>query len=379
MRWTTENANANRSTRDDAQISRAIFQLTLSCSFAGQKTVEIIIERKEEQSFCVHGTVLCAYSEEFKKKLDSLGEERKPLTLKNVSFNTFDAFVRWIYAIYGGKSQYASVELEAIDEACSTSDLVEIDAEEVDAQQTEEQHSSMNQCSASSLWVRPSRATSALFGNTAENLEQTAASDSGMQSNDSTGQVNGVPRNQLSPKQRAYLDLVDLYIFVVRYDAIALRRVVVLTLQRLIESWELLPCYFVIKRALDDLYATAPLCNFFAACCAYYDEVPSERFAELPSDFLAELLDLTRSRANEDEDFDVEVGSWCQYHEHEGRSDRKSCELWRKDDVDPDLEHFLLSQATGDINGKPEKKITKVAKKGGKKKAMSVADVDDSE
>lgn len=129
---------------------------------------------------------------------------------------------------------------------------------------------------------------------------------------------------------------------------------VMLTLQHLIRDWQLLPCYAVVKHAVDHLSIDTPLCRFLAACCAYYDATPKKLFRELPSDFLTEVLYLTNKKAHKYEWVEIdeaidEVGLWCGYHEHESDEQRIECSDWWNQTIEDEQYTFL--KAVTDAEG----------------------------
>ena len=301
-----------------------VYSYSSLISVAAQRTVTVLVgEEDEQQAFQIHVELLSASSADFKEKIGKCDtrEELKPLILNNVTVETFNTFTKWMYA---QKSPTDGVEVEELHDdsgdgrKSSQRTKDGSDVEEPDGSRRERAGQQDRNVSGTSL---------------SSDAQNKPDSDPGKSPETSKESVRWDAR--LNREGRVFGRLVDLWIFAARYDCVGFQQAVMIQLQRCVEDWEVVPCPTVVKRALDNLKLSAPLCQYLIRCYGYHadhEDMSKERLATLSSEFLVAVLDFTFLRINEDP---PEMNDdWCEFHEHETESEREACSNGRQNDPD---------------------------------------------
>ncbi|KAK3722240.1 hypothetical protein LTR37_002673 [Vermiconidia calcicola] len=312
-------------------------------SVAGQNVVTILVcggegDGEEQTPFRVHSNLLTANSTVFGAKidLDDAYTESKPLIVDEVSAETFNTFVLWLYA--GSSPTDSLLDVDEIgdlkDEFQSEEESGEESESESESEDHKEKEKDVENDNASGLNYAIDHASTAPVDG--------AASESGLPAlSDGDAETTNSPwYSTLDRKGRVLARIVDVYIFAFRYKALKLRKAAMLSLQRCIDVWGVVPCPTILKHALDILEQDAPLFRYLVVCTANYtdymyeDEDTPERLATLPSSFLANVLGIIFARMKGEKKVHSMERSWCEFHEHETEAERKACERNRPKDAD---------------------------------------------
>lgn len=294
-----------------------IFWLTLDFnSFMDQEMVAVYVKYIEERprQFNIHKDLLCKQSMQLHALIES-GEEKKAITLHDVSYESFESFSKWLYS--------ESLAVEEMEET-ETDDSEDTDSSSENGEEGDDK--------ADDTYDKDGNEATSANGN---HKEYTSSSRIDMQGNSWYAGVNC--------NSRVLARLLDLYIFADRYKAVSFKRAVMLSFQRLMAAKEMSPCSTIVKHALDNLDFSSPLCKYLCQCYGHYADfrtADQDRLATLSPGFFSTVLLITFERLDEDDDVDDGDDDWCDYHEHKSDQARTKCREARRSDADVSRERL---------------------------------------
>lgn len=216
-------------------------------SFAAQSMITILVGNEQIQ-YNVHAEVLSAHSTVLKEEVGDLDKttEIKPILINDVSEETFNTFMTWIYAKKLATDGVLVTEMDDADESDDGSSV----ASNEDGDADDKSSIASNEVEGTKQSTKD--ATPDATGTSIVTSTQETEAD-----------VDNKPWDaELNRAGRVFGRLVDAFIFAARYDCSVFRRAVVLQLQRCIDKYNRVPCPTVVKRALDHLHLDAPLCRY---------------------------------------------------------------------------------------------------------------------
>lgn len=281
--------------------------------------VTIVVESGDESKvFSVHEKILIEGFKTFKDKLQSAGEDLKPLILNDTAIETFETISTWLY----------------------TKRLVVEDYDEV-LQKAQIYKDAVKAHRSSQSTVASNKLLDEVFRNAAGQGQSDAEET---QINANIWYMGG----ELGRCGKVIARLVDVYLFGSFHFSVELRRAAILQLQRFMATMDVKPSEEIVRHAIDNLNIGSPLISLFANDYAYRlvrEPIDKDARKTLSSAFLTEVLAHTHNRLVRLSPRKLGWGNdFCTYHEHSNEAECKRCRQSRPDDYDVDKARQAASE-----------------------------------
>jgi hypothetical protein len=309
--------------------------LTLSRNYK-QEIVQVLVGEKKT-AFSIHKHILVLYSAPLARACqpNAHGE----IQLPDVSEEIFSTFQKWLcmhitrgFAAQGATLDDDSLLQDPADKLDTTIEQLDLDL----SSSSEDENYNPD--------TAPEPSESGLSYSDADMLDYTSDDDS---TDSEPADKELEVRNKLYDKMQARL--LDLYVFAVKYEVVALRNDVLSAMHLLYEGtdyWTGLTC---VPSAFARLPASSMFCQFLikhTACWWNGDLGEEDRHieADLPTAFLLPIMQINSRRANgkqSDWFYEQELFFRCNFHEHASGEEKRAC--WQREAVEKPFIQALVA------------------------------------
>src|SRR4051812_1717062 len=132
--------------------------------------------------------------------------------------------------------------------------------------------------------------------------------------------------------------------FCITSEVPALKVDIMLAWQRFSHTTSTYPCPTVTRNIVERMPISEGLLPYVVSCYAYYMDIEDMkknrlRLNTIPSEFLTEVLILSRTRTEENFDEMEPDYRWCEYHGHDTEESKEACRNQDGQEDDPDVQY----------------------------------------